>query len=90
MKDNKKIEAAKKLIELMQAYIKGENIEKLINDHWSSETRRARVPARTAWLRSQTGRLRPGRKRLHSFFYLLTYQPQARAAVSVATAPALG
>ena len=31
MKDNKNIEAAKKLIELMQAYINGEDIEKLID-----------------------------------------------------------
>lgn len=31
MKDNKKIEAAKKLIELMQAYVNGEDIEKLID-----------------------------------------------------------
>ena len=33
MKDNKKIEAAKKLIELMQAYINGENIEKKLTDN---------------------------------------------------------
>lgn len=32
MKDNKKIKAAKKLIELMQAYVNGEDIEKNIND----------------------------------------------------------
>lgn len=38
MKDNKKIEAAKKLIELMQAYINGENIEKLINDKYMTIT----------------------------------------------------
>ena len=38
MKDNKKIEAAKKLIELMQAYINGENIEKLITDKYMTIT----------------------------------------------------
>ena len=38
MKDNKKIEAAKKLIELMQAYVNGENIEKNINDKYMTIT----------------------------------------------------
>lgn len=38
MKDNKKIEAAKKLIELMQAYVNGEDIEKLINDNYTTIT----------------------------------------------------
>lgn len=38
MKDNKKIEAAKKLIELMQAYVNGEDIEKLINDNYITIT----------------------------------------------------
>lgn len=38
MKDNKKIEAAKKLIELMQAYINGKDIEKLINDNYIAIT----------------------------------------------------
>lgn len=38
MKDNKKIEAAKKLIELMQAYVNGKDIEKLINDNYITIT----------------------------------------------------
>lgn len=38
MKDNKKIEAAKKLIELMQAYVNGEDIEKLVNDKYTTIT----------------------------------------------------
>ena len=38
MKDNKKIEAAKKLIELMQAYVNGKDIEKLINDKYMTIT----------------------------------------------------
>lgn len=38
MKDKKKIEAAKKLIELMQAYVNGEDIEKLINDKYMTIT----------------------------------------------------
>ena len=38
MKDNKKIEAAKKLIELMQAYVNGEDIEKLINGNYITIT----------------------------------------------------
>ena len=38
MKDNKKIEAAKKLIELMQAYVNGEDIEKNINDKYMTIT----------------------------------------------------
>lgn len=38
MKDNKKIEAAKKLIELMQAYVNGEDIEKSINDKYMTIT----------------------------------------------------
>ena len=38
MKDNKKIEAAKKLIELMQAYVNGEDIEKNINDKYITIT----------------------------------------------------
>ena len=38
MKDNKKIEAAKKLIELMQAYINGKDIEKLINGNYIAIT----------------------------------------------------
>ena len=38
MKDNKKIKAAKKLIELMQAYINGKDIEKLINDNYITIT----------------------------------------------------
>lgn len=33
MKDNKKIEAAKKLIELMQAYVNGEDIEEKLTDN---------------------------------------------------------
>ena len=38
MKDNKKIEAAKKLIELMQAYVNGEDIEKLIDGKYITIT----------------------------------------------------
>ena len=38
MKDNKKIEAAKKLIELMQAYVNGEDIEKLVNGNYITIT----------------------------------------------------
>ena len=38
MKDNKKIEAAKKLIELMQAYVNGKDIEKLINGNYVTIT----------------------------------------------------
>ena len=38
MKDNKKIEAAKKLIELMQAYIDGKDIEKFINGKYITIT----------------------------------------------------
>lgn len=38
MKDNKKIEAAKKLIELIQAYINGKDIEKLINGNYITIT----------------------------------------------------
>ena len=38
MKDNKKIKAAKKLIELMQAYINGEDIEKLIDNKYMTIT----------------------------------------------------
>ena len=38
MKDNKKIEAAKKLIELMQAYIDGKDIEKFINGNYITIT----------------------------------------------------
>lgn len=38
MKDNKKIEAAKKLIELMQAYVNGEDIEKLIDRKYMTIT----------------------------------------------------
>ena len=38
MKDNKKIKAAKKLIELMQAYVNGEDIEKNINDKYMTIT----------------------------------------------------
>ena len=38
MKDNKKIETAKKLIELMQAYVNGEDIEKLVNDKYITIT----------------------------------------------------
>ena len=38
MKDNKKIEAAKKLIELMQAYVNGKDIEKNINDKYMTIT----------------------------------------------------
>ena len=38
MKDNKKIKDAKKLIELMQAYVNGEDIEKLINDNYVTIT----------------------------------------------------
>ena len=38
MKDNKKIEAAKKVIKLMQAYVNGEDIEKLINGKYMTIT----------------------------------------------------
>ena len=38
MKDNKKIEAAKKVIELMQAYVNGEDIEKVINGNYITIT----------------------------------------------------
>ena len=38
MKDNKKIEAAKKVIELMQAYIDGKDIEKFINGKYITIT----------------------------------------------------
>ena len=38
MKDNKKIEAAKKVIKLMQAYVNGEDIEKVINDKYTTIT----------------------------------------------------
>lgn len=38
MKDNKKIEAAKKLIELMQAYVNGKDIEKSVNDKYITIT----------------------------------------------------
>ena len=38
MKDNKKIKAAKKLIELMQAYVNGKDIEKLINGNYITIT----------------------------------------------------
>ena len=38
MKDNKKIEAAKKVIELMQAYVDGKDIEKLINGNYIAIT----------------------------------------------------
>ena len=38
MKDNKKIEAAKKLIELMQAYVNGKDIEKSVNDKYMTIT----------------------------------------------------
>ena len=38
MKDNKKIKAAKKLIELMQAYVDGKDIEKLINGNYIAIT----------------------------------------------------
>ena len=38
MKDNKKIEAAKKLIELMQAYVNGKDIEKLVNGKYITIT----------------------------------------------------
>ena len=38
MKDEKKIEAAKKLIELMQAYVNGEDIEKLIDKKYMTIT----------------------------------------------------
>ena len=38
MKDNKKIEAAKKVIELMQAYVNGEDIEKLIDKKYMTIT----------------------------------------------------
>ena len=38
MKDKKKIEAAKKLIELMQAYVNGKDIEKLINGNYITIT----------------------------------------------------
>ena len=38
MKDNKKIEAAKKVIELMQAYIDGKDIEQLYNSDYITVT----------------------------------------------------
>ena len=38
MKDNKKIEAAKKVIELMQAYVNGKDIEKLVNGNYITIT----------------------------------------------------
>ena len=38
MKDEKKIEAAKKLIKLMQAYVNGEDIEKLIDGKYMTIT----------------------------------------------------
>ena len=38
MKDKKKIEAAKKLIELMQAYVNGKDIEKLIDGKYITVT----------------------------------------------------
>ena len=38
MKDNKKIEAAKKVIELMQAYVNREDIEKLVNGNYITIT----------------------------------------------------
>ena len=38
MENNKKIEAAKKLIELMQAYVNGKDIEKLINGNYITIT----------------------------------------------------
>ena len=38
MKDNKKIKAAKKLIELMQAYVNGKDIEKLVNGNYITIT----------------------------------------------------
>ena len=38
MKDKKKIEAAKKVIELMQAYVNGKDIEKLINGNYITIT----------------------------------------------------
>ena len=38
MKDNKKIEAAKKLIELMQAYIDGKDIEQLYDGNYITVT----------------------------------------------------
>ena len=38
MKDNKKIKDAKKLIELMQAYVNGEDIEKLIDKKYMTIT----------------------------------------------------
>ena len=38
MKDNKKIEAAKKLIELIQAYVNRKDIEKLINGNYITIT----------------------------------------------------
>ena len=38
MKDNKKIKVAKKLIELMQAYVDGKDIEKLINGNYITIT----------------------------------------------------
>ena len=38
MKDNKKIKTAKKLIELMQAYVNGKDIEKLINGNYITIT----------------------------------------------------
>ncbi len=38
MENNKKIKAAKKLIELMQAYVNGKDIEKLINDKYITIT----------------------------------------------------
>ena len=38
MENNKKIKAAKKLIELMQAYVNGKDIEKLINGNYIAIT----------------------------------------------------
>ena len=38
MKDNKKIEAAKKVLELMQAYVNREDIEKLVNGNYITIT----------------------------------------------------
>ena len=38
MENNKKIEAAKKLIELMQAYVNGKDIEKSVNDKYMTIT----------------------------------------------------
>ena len=43
MKDNKKIKAAKKLIELMQAYVNGEDIEKLVNGNYIAITESSSV-----------------------------------------------